>query len=91
MREADQRAEVGLWIGRIPQADALNAFEDFGFELGLQRCGDKYSSPVGAHLAGAVEVGHHGDIGGAIQAGVVKNNQRGFATQLHGDFFQRRT
>ncbi|MBI3311268.1 MAG: hypothetical protein HYZ77_08495, partial [Serratia liquefaciens] len=33
VREADQRAKVGLRIDRIPQTDVFYAFEDFGFKL----------------------------------------------------------
>lgn len=38
--------------------------------------------------AGAVKVGHHGNIGGEVEVGIVGDNQRRFAAQLHGDLFQ---
>ena len=41
-------------------------------------------------MAGAVEVGHHGDVGSQINVGVGANNQRRFAAQFHGDIFQAR-
>ncbi|SVK51774.1 Uncharacterised protein [Acinetobacter baumannii] len=91
VREADQRPEVGLRIGRVTDANALYALEDFRLKLRLQRRRHEDAGAVGAHLAGTVEVGHHGDIGGAIQIGVVEDNQRRFAAQLHGDVLQRRT
>ncbi len=33
------------------------------------------------------KVGHHGNIGGEVEVGIIGDNQR-FAAQLHGDLFQ---
>ncbi len=50
---------------------------------------DEHAGTVGAHLARAVEVGHHGDVGGLVQVGVGADDQRRLAAQLHGHFLER--
>src|SRR5471032_2889304 len=88
--EADQRAEVGVLVLRVANADARNTLNDLGFEGRLQVLGHEHASAVGADLAGAVEVGHHRDVGRAIQVGVFEHDQRRLAAQFHGHFFERR-
>ena len=89
--EADQRAEVGVFVFRVAHANARNTLNDLGFEGRLQVLGHEHAGAVGADLAGAVEVGHHRGVGGAIQVGVVEDDQRGLAAQFHGHVFERRT
>ena len=84
MSKADQRAKVGVFVFRVADADARNALQDLGFKRRFQGCRDKHAGAVGAHLARAVEVGHHRGIGGAIQVGVVENDQWRLAAQLSG-------
>ncbi|STV54582.1 Uncharacterised protein [Klebsiella pneumoniae subsp. ozaenae] len=88
MGEADQRAEVGVVGKQIAGADAGHPLEDLVLEFRLPFRRDKHPGAVGAHLAGAVKVGHHGNIGGEVEVGIVGDNQRRFAAQLHGDLFQ---
>ncbi len=90
MREAHQRAEVDVVVLGVADADAFDALKDFRFEGSFQGARHEHASTVGADLTRAVEVGHHRDVGGAIQIGVVENDQRGLAAQLHGHFLERR-
>ena len=57
-----------------------------GFDLR----GHEHAGAVGAHLTGAEEVRHHGDICREIQIRVVKHYQRRFTAQLHRHLFQGR-
>ena len=88
--KADQRAEVGVFVFRVADADARNALQDLGFECGFHCRRDKYAGAVGAHLARAVEVGHHRGISRAIQVGVVENDQWRLAAQFHGHVLEGR-
>ena len=90
VREADQRAKVGAFIEQIARADAAHALNDFLLKRCLNLRGDEHAGAVGAHLAGAEEVRHHGDVGREIEIRIVENNQRRFATQLHRHLFQGR-
>ncbi len=90
MREADQRTEVGRLLLRIPQANALHTLQQLGLERCFQARRDEHPGAVGAHLAGTEEVGHDRDIGCAIQIGILANDQRRLAAQLHGHVLQRR-
>ncbi|VVO41965.1 hypothetical protein PS723_05946 [Pseudomonas fluorescens] len=89
MGEADQRAEVGVLVLRVADADARYALNDLGFESGFQVARYEYASAVGADLTRAVEVGHHRGVGGAIEVGVVEDDQWGLAAQFHGHVFER--
>lgn len=42
---------------------------------------------IGAHLALGEKVGHHGTLDGVFQIGVLKDDQRGFASQLQSHVF----
>ncbi len=90
MREADQRAKVGVVGKQIAGADAGHPLEDLVLEFRLLFRGDEHPGAVGAHLSGAEKVGHHGDVGGEIEIRIVENNQRRFAAQLHRHLFQGR-
>ncbi|MCY1520900.1 hypothetical protein D9M68_556950 [compost metagenome] len=87
--EAGQRAEVGVGVFRVAQADALDALDHLGLEAGLQGARYEHAGAVGADLAGAEEVGHHGDVGGAVEVGVFEDDQRRLAAQFHGHFLER--
>ena len=88
MRVAHQRAKVGGVIQRIAEADALDALQHLGLEARLQHAWHEHAGAVGAHLAGAVEVGHHRDVGGAVEVGVFEHDQGRLAAQLHGHFLE---
>ena len=90
MAEAHQRAEVRRGIVQVASANAGDARRNFLFKGGFQAGRNKDARAVGANLSGAVEIGHHGDIGSEIEIGIVKDNQRRLAAQLHGDLFQGR-
>ncbi len=90
VREAGQRAEVGLGGHRVADADALDALDNSGFERGQHAARHEHAGTVGADLAGAEEVGHHRDVGGAVEVGVIADHQRRLAAQFHGHFLQRR-
>ena len=90
VREADQRPEVGRLLLRITQANALHTLQQLGLERCFQARRDEHPGAVGAHLAGAEEVGHDRDIGCAIQIGILADDQRRLATQFHGHVLQRR-
>ena len=81
---AHQRAEVGSLVQRITQADTLDPLEHLGFEPRLQRTWDEHAGAVGAHLAGAEEVGHDRDVCRTVEIGVFEDDQRRLAAQLHG-------
>ncbi len=91
MAEAHQRTKICLWIVQVASADAHDARQDFLFKRRLKAGRYKDARAVGADLAGAVKIGHHGDIGGQIEIGIVENNQRRLPAQLHGDLFQGRS
>ncbi len=74
--EADQRAEIDVLVFRVAGANALHTLKDLRFELGLQAVRHEHAGAVGADLTGAVEVGHHRDVGGTVEIGVVKHDQR---------------
>jgi predicted Zn-dependent protease with MMP-like domain len=44
--EADQRAEVGVFVFRVADADARNALDDLGFERGFQVLGTNTRVPL---------------------------------------------
>ena len=68
--------EVGAFIEEIARADAAHAFSDFLLKRGFELSRNKHAGAVGADLAGAEEVGHHGDVRREIQIRIVENNQR---------------
>ncbi len=87
MGEADQRAaEVGVVGKQIAGADAGHPLEDLVLEFRLLFRRDKHPGAVGRPDR-AVKVGHHGNIGGEVEVGIIGDNQRRFAAQLHGDLF----
>ncbi|MNF77113.1 hypothetical protein D3C84_592510 [compost metagenome] len=88
MGEADQRAEVGGLNLRVAQADAFDPIEHLALETRLQHARHEHPGAVGADLAGAVEVGHDRDVGGAVEVGVLEDDQRRLAAQLHGHFLE---
>src|SRR5450830_91199 len=90
MGEADQGAEVGVLVFRVADADPRHTLDDLGFESGFQMARHKHTGAIGADLAGAVEVGHHRGVGGAVEVGVVENDQRRLAAQFHGHVLERR-
>jgi hypothetical protein len=75
----------------LPTRMRLTRSRILAFERGFQCTRHEHAGAIGADLTGAVEVGHHGDVGGAIQIGVVENDQRRLAAQFHGHFLERRT
>ncbi len=89
MGKANQRAKVGVGVGERAGADTRHALGNFLLKRRLQGSGNEYARAVGADLTGAVKIRHHRDIGCQIEIGVIKDDQRRFATQFHGDIFQR--
>ena len=64
-REAHQRTEVGCFLKRVAGTNPRHAGEDFPRTPLLARVGINTRVPL-VRAAGAVEVGHHRDIGGEV-------------------------
>lgn len=82
---AAKGAEVGRGIVEVAGPDEGHLLQDGGLELALHGARHEHARPVGADLAGAVEVGHHGDVGGDVDVRVGQDHQGALAAELHGD------
>src|SRR6202012_2888267 len=90
MREAGQWTKVDVSVLRIAHTNARNALEDCLFESLEPLSRYKNARSVGADLPRAEEIRGDGNLGGPLDLGIRKDNQRRLASELHRHSLQRR-
>lgn len=85
---ANQRADLGVRIGRIAYAQAIGALGEAFNELGVDTLLNKDARAGGAAFAVDREDGEQRGVKRALDIGIFKNQHRRFSAQLHGVLFQ---
>ncbi|MCY1359625.1 hypothetical protein D9M69_462070 [compost metagenome] len=84
----DHRADLGLRVLRVADDQALGAGGELGDELVVHRFLDEDPAACGAALAVQGEDGEQRGVQGAVEVGVVEDQHRRLAAQLHGVLLQ---
>ncbi|ENN86115.1 hypothetical protein RHSP_32539 [Rhizobium freirei PRF 81] len=84
----DHRADLRCLVHRVADEHSvgagLQALQEFGLDLAV----DKDAGAVGADLAGRIEIAEHRAADGAVDIGIVEDDQRRLAAELHGDMLE---
>ncbi len=83
MAGGDHGAKGGFGIERIAQLGILQALCQAGDDCVLDALLHKHAGAVGADLTGGIEVAEDDPRDGIFDIGIIKDNHRGFAAQLH--------
>src|SRR5256885_15119301 len=84
VRLRNQMAEICSRILEVSWADVFHLLEQPRLEGLFHACRYKDSSAIGAHLAGAEEVGHHCSIYCIFNFGIWQDDDGRLAAELHG-------
>ena len=90
LRLVDERPHLGVGIERIADADRLGALGQAIEKAVVQAILDEDARAVRADLAGRVEIGEHGAANGILDIGVVENDERRLAAELHRGVLHQR-
>ena len=81
----DQRADVGIGLDAAPEAQLLHARGHAAGELVGDAGLDVEAVGGRAGLAHVAQLGHHRLVDGELEVGVVEDQERGVAAELHRD------
>ena len=80
---ADQRPHLRLRVERIADADRLGALDQPLDEAVVDALLHEDARAVGADLAGRIEIAEHGAADGVLDVGIVEDDERRLAAELH--------